>query len=136
MSAVLRAAGDVFDVEAYLRDSTFPGASSYNRGDPVFPRSQPNGRRHQSSGVHVEASAADFDEFPQQAADATQFLSAHADEVRRLRNFPGVEGVTLDFGIWRRDVWVQCDHFPAELVRLAGALGVGLELTVYSRDSA
>jgi hypothetical protein len=42
----------------------------------------------------------------------------------------------LDFGIWRRDAFAQCDHFPAELVRVAGALDMGLELTVYTRDSA
>jgi hypothetical protein len=136
MSAVLRAAGDDFDVEAYLRDCTLPGATSYKRGDPVFPRSQPGGRRHQWSGVHAEASPADFDEFRLQVADATRFLSDHADEIRRLRNFPGVEAVTLDFGIWRRDVYVQCDHFPSALVRIAGSLDVGLELSVYSRDAA
>jgi hypothetical protein len=62
-------------------------------------------------------------------------LLDHADEVRRLRKFPGVEAVTLDFGIWRRDVVVQCDHFSEELVRLAGELGVGLELSAYSRDA-
>jgi hypothetical protein len=135
MSAVLRAAGDEFDVDAYLRDCTLPGAQSHKRGDPVFPHTKPNGRRRQHSGVHTEASSADFDDFPQQIADAIRYLTDHADEVRRLRGFLGVEAVTLDFGIWRRDAFVQCDQFPAELVRLAGSLDVALELSVYSRET-
>lgn len=135
MSAMLRAAGDNFDVEMYLGGCTLPDVSSYKRGDRKFPKSQPSGPRLQQSGIHAVASAADFDDFSQQVADSIKFLITYADEVRRLRNFPGVEGVTLDFGISRRDVVVQFVHFPAELVRLAGSLDLGLELSVYPCDT-
>ncbi|HEV7998820.1 MAG TPA: hypothetical protein VGP63_02995 [Planctomycetaceae bacterium] len=81
--------------------------------------------------MHVVLRGADFHEFPKQVAGATAFLLAEAEEIRRLRTFPGVEDVTLDFGIERRDVVVQSDHLPADLIRAAGALGLGIELSQY-----
>jgi hypothetical protein len=48
-----------------------------------------------------------------------------------LRRRVGVESVVLDLGVERRDTAVQCDGFPEELVRLAGGLGLGLELSQY-----
>ena len=53
-------------------------------------------------GIHVLAIAADFSDFPRQVEEATEFLRAEAEQVRRLCTFLGVEGVTLDFGVeWR-----------------------------------
>src|SRR5205085_711613 len=96
MSAVLRAYGTDFDVDAFLAGCTLPVCAVKRRGEPVLPASQPNGRRHEKSGVHVPASDADFDEFPRQVAEATEFLRGEADQIGRLCEFPGVEGVTLD----------------------------------------
>jgi hypothetical protein len=102
------------------------------RGAPVFPVSQPSGRRNERSGVHVLASDADFNEFPRQVEEATVFLRGNTDQLRRLCEFPGIESVMLDFGIECRDVPVQCDYLTPELIRLAGSLGLGIELSQYS----
>jgi hypothetical protein len=134
MSAVLRAYGADFAVDSFLADCTLPVCAVKRRGEPVGPASQPNNRCHDRSGVHVLVSEADFDEFVRQVAEATAFLQAYVEEVRRLCEFPGVEDVTLDFGIARRDVFVQCDHLPPEFVRVAGSLGLGIELTQYPID--
>jgi hypothetical protein len=131
MSAVLRAYGANFDVDAFLVGCTLPVCSVKRRGEPVFPESQPNGRRQQWSGVHVPASDADFGEFPRQVEEAAAFLRANAAALRRLCEFPGVEAVTLDFGVTRGDAAVQCHHLPAELVRLAGSLGLAIDLSEY-----
>jgi hypothetical protein len=127
----LRAYGGDFDVDTFLAGCTLPICAVKRRGEPVLPSSQPNGRRHEWSGVHVSASSAGFDEFPQQATEAAAFLRAEFSQVRRLCEWPGVEGVTLDFGVERRDVAVQCDILPAELVRVAGSLGLAIELSQY-----
>ncbi len=37
----------------------------------------------------------------------------------------GHEDACLDFAIEQRDVAIQCDFFPPELIKLAGALGLG-----------
>jgi hypothetical protein len=131
VSAVLRAYGDDFDVGAFLVGCTLPVCAVMRRGEPVNPATQPHGRRHQQSGVHVSASEADFHEFPRQAAPAAAFLGAEFEQVRRPCEWPGVEGVTLDFGVERRDVAVQCDVLPAELVRVAGQLGLAIEFSQY-----
>ena len=129
MSTVLRAYGDAFDVDAFLDGCSLPVCAVKRRGQPVFPGSQPDGRRHERSGVHVSVSDAGFDDFGQQVADAIAFLRVETKQILRLRECPGVEGVTLDFGIERRDAAVQCDYLPPELVRLAGSLGLGIELS-------
>ena len=128
--AVLRAYGSHFDVDAYLADCPLPVCAVKRRGEPVSP-SQPDGRRHPESGVHVLASDADFDEFPVQVEEAIAFLRTNDSELRRLRRFSGVETVTLDFGIERRDGWLQCDRLPSELLQLAGPLGFDIELSQY-----
>ena len=107
MPAVLRAYGKNFDVDAFLANCTLPVCEVKRKGQPVFPASKPDGRRHEASGVHVLASDEDFNQFPRQVEESITFLQGSEVEVRRLCSFPGVEGVTLDFGIERRDVPVS-----------------------------
>ena len=79
----------------------------------------------------MSVSDAGFESLEQQVQDAMRFLERHASEVQRLVTFPGVEDVTLDFGLQRRDVPAQSDSFPARLVVLAGAVGVGITVSQY-----
>jgi hypothetical protein len=131
MAAVLRVTGQDFDVGEFLAGSTLTARGVFRRGEPRFPGSHTHLRRNEKSGMNVLASDAAFDEFTRQIAEATAFLLAEAEEIRRLVNFPGVEMVTLDFGIERRDVVVQSDHFPSDLIRVAGSLGLSIELSQY-----
>ena len=131
MAAVLRASGLEFDVAAFVDGSTWHVAKVFHRGEPRLPRMLPGGRKSEESGLSVVVSEAGFHEFAEQIADAVAFLSDSAPEVRRLVKFPGVSGVVLDFGIGWRDVVAQSAQFPAELVRLAGACGIALELSHY-----
>jgi hypothetical protein len=51
---------------------------------------------------------------------------------------PEVEDIRLDFPldlrIDRENVFTQFEYFPPALVALAGALGCGLEMSIYPRD--
>ncbi len=127
MSAVLRAAGRNFNVDAFVVASRLKPCRVYHRGKSRLPGLPPD----KESGLNVPVSTAGFAEFSKQVAEATEFLRTQTDEIRRLVTFPGVEGVTLDFGIERRDVAVQCDLLPAELIRIAGSLGLSIELSQY-----
>jgi hypothetical protein len=104
---------------------------TYRQGEPVFPGSHPDGHRHRRSGINVAVSDAEFEDLAGQVRDAITFLASNRQPIEALCEFPGVEGVTLDFGIARRDVYVQADTFPSELIRLAGCLGLEIELTQY-----
>jgi hypothetical protein len=137
MSAVLRASGRDFDVDAFLVGSTLKPRSVYHRGESRFPGStRPNGKRRDESGMNVPVSVTEFIDFPKQVAEATAFLLAETKEIRRLVTFPGVEGVELDFGIDRRDVAVQCDLLSADLIRAAGSLGLSIMLSQYDSPGA
>lgn len=131
MSAVLRVSGVNFDVDAFLIGCDLPICAVKRRGEPVFPNTQPNGRRYDQSGVHVVVSDAESDEFPRQVQETLAFLKQHTVQIRRLCEFPGVASASIDFGVARRDVAVQCDTLPAELLRLAGTLGLDIELSQY-----
>jgi hypothetical protein len=136
MSTILRAYGTNFDVDDFLVGCTLPICAVKRRGEPALPASALNGRRHQRSGVHVLVSNADFNELPRQVTESAAFLRQEADQIRRLCAWPGIEGVSLDFGIERRDVAVQSNELSAELVQAAGALGLGIEISQYPASNA
>jgi hypothetical protein len=127
MSCVMRADGASFDAEAFFARTSLPVIAKHRAGEPRRPGVAPSTR----SSINVSVSDADFDNLEQQVQDAMHFLERHAPEVRRLVTFPGVEDVTLDFGLQRRDVPAQSDSFPARLVALAGAVGVGITVSQY-----
>jgi hypothetical protein len=131
MSCVLRAIGVSFDVDAFLAKSPFRAQAVFHRGSPKMPGS-PDGAKWASSGFNVAVSDQGFDDLALQVRDAARFLNLHEDELRRLGGFPGVEEVCLDFGIRRRDVAMQTEVFPADLLWQAGALDIDLVVTHYA----
>jgi len=151
MSAYLRIYGTEFDPDRFCSESGLTPFYLYRRGEPVPslpPNLRPSGlnlfrrgeppvpiiperREHERSGINVVVSKADYHEFSRQVDEATAFLEAHKEVLLRLRCFPGIEVMSLDFGITRRDVIVQSDLLPPPLIRLAGELGLGIELSQY-----
>jgi hypothetical protein len=128
MSCVMRADGSSFDIDAFCASTSLDVIARHRAGESRRPGAGPSTR----SSINVRVSDADFANLPEQVDDAVGFLEAYADEVRRLVAFPGVEDVTLDFGVKRRDVAAQSDSFPARLVSLAGGLGVGITVSQYA----
>lgn len=84
-----------------------------------------------ASGFHADVSAADFSNLAGQIADAVQFVERNRNELARLIGFPGVENVSIDFGIEERDVAAQSERFPPNLLSALGNLGISLEFTLY-----
>lgn len=79
---------------------------------------------------HFHVSSAGFEAFGQQIDDALRFLHAHETDVKQMLSASQVTGI-LDFAIEWRDVAIQYDSIPAELVRVAGSLGLALEISHY-----
>ena len=134
MSAVLRIDGVDFDVDRFCAKSSLTPCAVYRRGERVSQVSRSR-RRRKASGMNIVVSDGEFDDFQRQVQEAIAFLSANRKELRRLMRFPGVEGACLDFGIERLDVAAQFDRLPPELVRLAGELGLGIEISHYAVSS-
>jgi hypothetical protein len=80
--------------------------------------------------AHFSVSQCEFDDFPSQLSDAGVFLSANAADLTLLMGSSEAAGV-LDFAVEFRDEGFQFRTFPPALVRQAGAMGLGLELSLY-----
>ena len=130
-----RASGAEFDPDRFLEDSSFDLCKVYRRGEPRHPKTKPSGARYQTSGMNITVSDASWSELSAQIVDAERFFKTHNREIERLASSPGVSDLTLDFPVELRiggdNIVAQFESFPASLVRLAGALGVGLELSIY-----
>jgi hypothetical protein len=133
---VLRVTGRRFDPESYLRTSTLRPYRVFRAGDPR--RGSRSAPVHDASGFLVEVGGSAEGDLPNAAAAAIEFLREHRDSLAALGSIPEVEDMRLDFAvdlrIDRQHVFTQFEHFPAELVSLAGAVGFGLELSIYPTD--
>jgi hypothetical protein len=130
MSCVLRAYGAEFDVDAFLRSSGLSPLIVYRRGEPRSSTGRPQ-RVEERSGINLSASAREFSDLRGQIEDAVQFLTDNGSEIRRLRRFPGVEGLVLDFPVEDRNAFVVTNEFPAKLLLLLGNLDIDLALSTY-----
>jgi len=124
---VLRARGSTFAVDEFLAKSSFQPITVFHQGQKQSSKSRPMS----ASGFHTDISAADFSNLQGQIADAVQFVEQNQDELARLVGFPGVEKVSVDFGIEERNVPAQSERFPPNLLRMLGSLGICLEFTLY-----
>jgi hypothetical protein len=132
MSCVLRATGNNFDVDEFLKTSSLDALTAFHRGAAQFPASSVT-RRSNYSGMKVSVSGRESSDLRGQVKDAVEFLKDNNKELKRLRDFPGVERIDLDFQVEDRDVVFQSDAFPPDLLSLLGELRIGL---VISRSPA
>jgi hypothetical protein len=72
------------------------------------------------------------DDFAQQITDALEFLKSNGAELRRLQASAGLDGLSLDFGVNRKDVFLQSHFFPLELISLAAEYSMALEVSMYA----
>lgn len=132
MSCILRVSGIDLDLKELFQIKLDPD-SIWEKGKPRL-ATKPNGEKHSTSGARYVVSEAGFDEFDKQTYAAIEFLKKHGNLIENIMILPGLDSGNLDFGIYRRDVAVQCDVFPSELVKLAGRFGLGIELSQYYKD--
>lgn len=101
-------------------------------------KSRPEGRKVEHSRVAIQTSKADFDELDKQIKDTIRYLTRHKDKLRHIKKFKGIDFVLLDFGIHlridKKAILLQSDRFPTALLKLAGELGLDIELSVYTPD--
>jgi hypothetical protein len=123
---VLRATGDSFQVENFLEVSSLVPCNIFIKGER-----KASNRLWDTCGITIVVSDSDGSELATQIRDAIEFLRNNRDELFRLRNFDGVEVMELDFGIYRKNGFLQSNLFPAELIVFAGDLQIGIELSIF-----
>lgn len=124
---ILRAFGDKFDPADFLRTSTLQPYSTYRLGDKRFKSGE---KVHETSGLKVDVSTAEWTDRESQFRDAIEFLRANRSELQRLTAWEGVEGVVLDFP-FERDGFATFVRCPIELARESAALNIELEFSIY-----
>src|SRR4030095_11393225 len=128
----LRASGKNFDVDACLRERNVTPAAIFRRGEPRFPASQPDDCRvRDSSGINLAVSDADFGNLKQQTRDTLHFLADNFAMLEHLANYPGVDGVEVDFAVYGGDGFVESYRFSPELLAQIGRLGITLCISRY-----
>jgi hypothetical protein len=123
---VLRASGIKFDVDSFLKTSSFKADVVYRKGQ----RRRPASRGAQTaSGFNVEIS--DSDDPQVQVEKALAFVRKHHDELLRLVRFGGIEDVILDLACPQKEFVARTARLPAELLTAAGALGMDVQVSFY-----
>jgi Domain of unknown function (DUF4279) len=134
MSCILTIKGENLDVEGFIRQTGLQPYKKFLKGDPKT-RSKPEGKKFSFSGLSLEASSADFNQLDKQIQDTIEFLRSNKEKLCHIAVTKEVDFATLDFGIELRidfeRVVYQFEHFPAELLRLAGELGISLDISLY-----
>lgn len=125
---VLHVTGERFDVDQFLASSSLKPYRVHHRGEPTARRR--SGELHDDSGFSVDVSEVDGD-LSSEIQDAVAFLQRHEAELARVATIPEVTDRRLDFGYYRRDEFMQSEYLPPELLRLAGAHGIAIELSLY-----
>jgi hypothetical protein len=127
----LRVSGANFDVDAFLQESEVTPAVVFRRGEPRFPGSQPNGPVLDSSGINVGVSDAEFGNLEQQTRETLRFLADNFAMLEGIANYPGVDGLELDFAVTGGDGFVESYRFSPELLEQIGRLRITLCVSRY-----
>jgi hypothetical protein len=127
MGCVLRASGAHFDPEQFLSDSPLVPCNVFRKDER-----KSETRTWDTSGITILVSEAG--PFLQQVAEAIDFLRSNRTELLRLKESPGLEDISLDFGVDRKNGFLQSHLFPSELISVCSEFGMGLEVSIYGTD--
>ena len=128
----LRVSGKQFNVDRFLATSDFQPSAIWRRGQKRWLSS--NGVSD-VSGFNLGVSNASWNNLQKQIKETLRFLKKYKNEVMRLRQYPGVESLELDFPINnrmdRKRVYSQCDYLTKELIHKAGQFPLSIEISRY-----
>jgi len=137
MSCILTIGSRDFDIDDFVDKSGLKPYRKSRKGQPRF-KTRPDGEKLVHSSISIEASKADFDNLEKQIADTIRFLKTDKNKLSYIGSTDGIEYAVLDFGINlridREKVLLQSDTFPNELLKVAGDLGLDIELSIYPTD--
>ena len=134
MSCVLRIEGENFKVHEFIAKSNLKPYMAYTKGEKLgFVR---RGIDYQElNGCAFDLSMADFDNFDLQKKDTIEFLEKNFKMLKMLPEFGLSENEIpiIDFGIYTKmlEFEVQSDYLEPKLLKLAGELNFGIEISQY-----
>ena len=127
--------GKKLNIDSLIDEGKLDGFSKIYKGQPKYD-SKPNGLKVEYSAIAIQTSKAGFDDLDQQIIDTLRYLKRNKAKLTRVRKFKNIDIAFLDFGIKLRidndKTHLQVDKFPNELLRVAGDIGLDIEISIYS----
>ena len=134
MACLLRVRGILFDPGAFLKGAAVSPATIWQRGQPRL-STREDRKVHGDAGFTLEISNADGYALSTQVQDATAFLERNSQELNRLKEFPGLEDIVIDFCVFRKRGIVAATYsLGSELITVAGKLGIQIDVSEYEVD--
>jgi hypothetical protein len=133
MSCILRIDGKSFNVDDFLKSTGLKPYKIFRIGEKIKIGKK---KVEDSNGCSFDLSKADFKNFEQQKKDATEFLKINFEQLKTVFSFGllAEENPTIDFGITTKMhevFFVHSDYLQPELLKLAGNLNFGIEISQY-----
>jgi hypothetical protein len=129
---VLRASGKKFDADRFLKRSSWKPIAVFRRGEA---RGMTVKKKNAESSFNLDVSDASWLNLGAQIRDAKKFIQKNKSELRRLKRFPGVESIVLDFPLENpisKEFPACFLSFPEAFIHLAAAAGLSIELSIYA----
>jgi hypothetical protein len=133
---ILHITSEAVSFSAYLAESTLPVYRSHEKGDI---RGRGKREPYQNYGFSCIVSEREWTDLSGQVQDAATFLRHHEIELQKLIATHPVDDIRLDFPYSCRldeQVFAQFDYLPPEFLKMAGGLGIGIELSHYPPAAA
>lgn len=126
MPCVLRIWGQDLDAASLARATSLIAYRINQKGE-----AKSRTRVFNVSAIHVDVSDAGFENLSAQVEDAIRFVTQNEAAIQQAVAFDHVQGACLDFGVDIADVAIDTKTLPPELLRRCGALGVGIDISLY-----
>lgn len=131
---VLHVTGSQFDPDEFLATSQFRAYGVWRAGEPMWATGSRSNRRHEWSGFSCDVSTVNGD-LRGQVKDALEFITQYYAEFEKLAGDHRVEDCRLDFGITcrlgRNRIAMQGEFLPVSFLRLVGAFGIAVAISIY-----
>jgi hypothetical protein len=132
----MRVSGLDLDIDKLLATVALKPQIIFRKGQSRL-NSKPEGPLSARSGATFDVSHADFSQLDQQVKEALFFLETNEEQLFRFKGFPGLDGLTLDFGAHiDSERFSSSFKFPNKLLLLAGSLNMSLELSIYPSEGS
>jgi hypothetical protein len=129
---VLHIKSNTDSFKKFIKQSNLPIYSSHEKGGERFKGKRPP---HNDYGFSCDVSTKEWNDFPGQVEDSIKFLKNHILELKQLIESYSIDDIRLDFPVEcrlvRNELFTQCDYLPPELIKLAGQVGIGIEISQY-----
>ena len=115
----------------FLKTSSLPFYRVVEKGEGRF---DGKGEPSEVFVFSCDVSKKEWTDLDGQLEDAFLFLQKYEDQLKNLRRTHEVDDIRLDFPYHCRlgnGIMVQCDYLSPQFLKLAGELGIGIELSQY-----